>query len=331
METMDIANPSEEQVSPSSSATVRGAGMLTVDAILALIIRHLSVVFASFVLALAVFLVSVLLIPKQYTASMTVAAVPDPVQGLLSQAGGGMASAVARLKGLGGFGGEGDERLNQYIALLTSEQVARTLAAEPWVAHGAFRNEWDVQTHAWKKPGMLRQLADFLKTTAGYPAWRVPDGQRLARVLQKDVKTDQDLQTGFVTIKYSNEDGDFAVHLLQALNATTDKVVRTQSVETSKRRIRFLNDRLNNEEKADLRLGLIDTISTEEHSLAIASSDPNYSALVVVAPNKDERPSSPSLMLLAGLSLAIGGGAFYLFLLWEGNGRPLFRSKADKR
>ncbi|HVT24300.1 MAG TPA: hypothetical protein VHD95_06705 [Rhizomicrobium sp.] len=281
------------------------------------------------VLSVAIFIAAEILITKKYDATMVVAEVPDQLQGPLSQAGGGgVASAVARLKGLGGLGGESDEKLNQYLALLTSRQVATELAKEPWILQGVFNSEWDPETQSWKTGGIARMASNAVKSLIGYPAWHPPDGSRLARVLQNSLKTDQDLQTGFVTITYSNEDGDFAMRFLQALNAATDRIVRAAAIQTSTNRIRFLNQRLDKEEKADLRSGLIDTIGTEEHNLAMATSDPNYAALMIVKPYRNDRPSSPPLLIVVGFSVAAGAGALYLWILWKARGRQFFSHRS---
>lgn len=306
-----------------------GATPWSLDRILALLKANLLPASLCAVLSVSVFLAAEILITKKYDATMVVAEVPDQLQGLLSQAGGGgVASAVARLKGLGGLGGEADEKLNQYLALLTSRQVATELAKEPWILQGVFSSEWDPNAKAWKSGGIVRMAANAAKSLLGYPAWHPPDGSRLARVLQNTLKTDQDLQTGFVTIAYSNEDGDFAMRFLQALNHTTDRIVRAAAIQTSTNRIKFLNQRLDIEENADLRSGLIDTISTEEHNLAMASSDPSYAALMVVRPYWNDRPSSPPLLIVVGFSAAAGAGAFYLWYFWKTRERQFFSHRS---
>jgi hypothetical protein len=311
--------------SGTGNQTSQAATPWSLDRILALVKDNLLPAGLCAVLSVSVFLAAEILIAKKYDATMVVAEVPDQLQGLLSQAGGsGVASAVARLKGLGGLGGEADEKLNQYLVLLTSRQVATELAKEPWVLQGVFKSEWDPDAKAWKSDGVVRMAANAAKSLIGYPAWHPPDGSRLARILQNSLKTDQDLQTGFVTITNSNEDGDFAMRLLQALNCATDRIVRAAAIQTSINRIKFLNQRLDAEEKADVRSGLIDTISTEEHNLAMATSDPNYAALMIVKPYWNDRPSSPPLLIVVGFSAAAGAGAFYLWFLWKARGhQPL--------
>ena len=307
------------ETSPPRRARSFGAGLGDVLAsyLPPLLTRHIKFAGLCLLMWIPLFLLFGATFPKEYSATMVVG--PSMSQNSFDplRSATGFAKAAAKLKGLGvtGSGGDTEQRMNEYLALLTSQEVAAVLIKDPKIFRGVFHSELDDSGH-WKGPGVMGAVTGLIKGIIGYPPTHAPDASDLQRYLSKRVIYNQDIETDFVTINLKQNNRQFALYFLNRLNSAADGIVRAQAIQRSNSRIAFLEDRLNHMSEPELRSSLTDIVLNEEEARMTASVDPQYATDVIVGASTDDRPSSPSLLMLAVIATVVSAGIFALRIYW---------------
>ena len=255
----------------------------------------------------------------KYTGTLMVSPVVQ------SQQGGGLSSKLGGLSNLASLAGiniGGDAATQAFMLYqkgLYSRDIADLLAKDPQIMHAVFHKRWDAAAKQWIPPNpTLRAIAGFVQSLLGMPHhdWQPPDGSLLQEYISDNVNVEIDPDKPVVTITYNDEDPQFAVKFLHALDRTIDGKLRDLALVRSNQYIGYLSDQLTKVANADVRDALMATLTDQENTKMMASVTAPYSAQPFGPPSASRRPMTPKPFLVLGVALIIGGVAGSFAALW---------------
>ncbi len=244
----------------------------------------------------------------KYTATLMV----SPVQ---SSQGGGLSGKLGGLSNLASIAGIniGSDAATQAFMLyqkgLYSRDVADLLARDPQILHAVFSKQWDADAKQWIPPNPTkRAIVVFVQDLIGIPHrdWQPPDGALLQDYITDNVNVDIEPDKPVVTITYNDEDPQFAVTFLHALDRAVDNKLRDLALVRSNQYIGYLSDQLTKVANADVRDALMATLTDQENTKMMASVTAPYSAQPFGPPSASRKPMIPKPFLVLAAALVIG-------------------------
>ena len=267
-----------------------------------------------------------------YTAELKVTPTQSSTQSSLQ----GL-SSLASLAGVSMPKDLGATQFILYVEGTTSRSTADALAKQTAIMKGVFKSQWDEAANRFvDRPERFDNWTNRIKKLIGIPiySWTPPDGAQLQLYLQDRLRITEDRVKPIVTLSYDNEDPVFAVAFLTALNKTVDDQLRQRTLSRVNENIAYLSRQLATITLTEHRDAIIQTLSEQEKTKMMASSDTPFAAEMIGVPSASFRPTKPNPTLiivasiLAGLLLGVVASLVREALsARERNGRLASRSK----
>ncbi|MGH7174824.1 MAG: hypothetical protein ACREGR_00500 [Minisyncoccia bacterium] len=262
------------------------------------------------VLLIPLFFAFALVMIANSTPTYTATAVLGPTTTLSEPNAGGNLQGLARRFGGGMFGQGGmSDTFNEFTALLSSNRLAGELAANPTIMHEVFWQQWDAGNNRWREnTGFLGRSIDALKILVGRPTKAVPDQDDLQKYLDSSMQSTVSLETGYATVTLHFRGREESVRLLAEILKKADDIIREDRRRDVAARIAYLRNALEDLTITTEKDALIQTLSDQEQTMMIISSDKRYASTFIDGPYAPVRPTSPNPYsdVLAFLLLAVG-------------------------
>lgn len=229
-------------------------------------------------------------------------------------------SGMMRIASLAGIGlKEDSSKLDQYLASIRSQDVAKRLATDQKLMHRVFDDQWDDAKRVWQDPAKnLRAFIDFAKAILGVPItpWAPPGPAEMQRFIDKSVDSFTDIKTNITTVTVVNPDPAFASALLARLHAEADNQVRHRTIAKSGQYVEYIARRLPTVTLSEHRVALAQVLSEQEAQMMMASAVGSYAVDPLGAIAVSPRPVSPKpvAVLLATMTLGLFAGMGVAFL-----------------
>jgi len=246
----------------------------------------------------------------KYTATMVLV----PTQG---QNQGGAMSQLGSLASLAGIdlpAGQNVSPFTLYPEVMKTRIVADSLATHyPGLMHRLFPDQWDEDTKRWRDPaGVLKDMKNVVKAVLGFPPhpWTAPSGADVQELMRRRAQATPDSKKPILTLTFSDKDPVLAREFVEALHASTDEVLRQQTLYRSQKYARYIENELLSVHQADLRQVLMNSLSQQEMLVMMSNSGTAFAAEPVGRAVSSVLPTSPnptiSLLVLGVLGAGFG-------------------------
>lgn len=249
----------------------------------------------------------------QYSALIVVQPQTDQVGGALAQLAGQLGS-VSSMVGLGG--GRAQEQESNYLATLTSHQLALKFIDEYHVAPLLFPRRWDSRTQSWKPlpPGVFARFSLWMSHTIARishdQGWRPPANapttwqmlDAFHAILQ--VKKKEDAGVVLVTIRYPNP--QIAAEWANEYVALANSLIRARVVSESDAALSYLVQEAQQTSVTEVKNSTYLLIQRHLEEQIEAKSKPDYAFQVVDPAIVPGTPSSPKRKLVVLGAILVG-------------------------
>jgi uncharacterized protein involved in exopolysaccharide biosynthesis len=279
--------------------------------ILALVARRWRLVLTVELISIGLAVLCLHLVTYKYTITMEVSPVGSGNTAQRSSIG--VAVAALAASGLGPT--QDTNRIELYMAALTSIKVATAIADKPEIMHHLFEKEWDPATQSWRRSSSsLSALATTLKRLLGFPPpkpWAPPDAQSVLDLLEKQLVIDYRPNRPLLTITYRNKDPRFGVEFVEATHEAADAQLRQAVLYRSTAYIDYLLKELQSVNVVAYRDALAQVLAQEELQRIQTLADVPYAIEIFAPPTASPRPTNPKAPVvliataLAGLIISV--------------------------
>jgi uncharacterized protein involved in exopolysaccharide biosynthesis len=234
------------------------------------------------------------LLPREYSASVTLLPVkserPSELNGAVGQLGG--------LASLAGIGIGNDDDRSEAIATLRSRALASAFIEQHKLLPMIFQNKWDAASGRWRS-----------KDSDDAPT--LNDGYR--RFDRKIRSVTEDRRTGIVTVTITWRDPALAAGWANELAARVNREMRDRAIDEARRSLEYLNRELDKTQVVELRQPIYRLIENRINTVMLANVRDEYAFKIVdpaTPPDADDY-SRPLhwLFALAGAILGALAGA----------------------
>ena len=207
-------------------------------------------------------------------------------------------------------------RIELYMAALTSIRVATAISNKPEIMHRLFDKEWDTAAQSWRPPtrGPLRALASGLEKLLGFPppkAWVPPDAKSVLDLLKKQIVIDYQPNRPLVTITYRQKDPQFGVDFIEAIHEAADSQLRQAVLHRATAYVDYLLKELQSVNVVAYRDSLAQVLAQQELQRIQTQADVPYAIEIFAPPTASPRPTTPQAPVvlvaaaLAGLMISV--------------------------
>jgi hypothetical protein len=257
-----------------------------------------------------------------YTATAIVA--PQETNQNAMQSGSSALQALSSLSGLDvGKGGGMDE----FVQLLDTPSVAALMQRRDGVLQKLFPASWDPQANRWRKPeGIRAGIKSALNWLLGLPPPTDPDAFTLAGYVSKNVIVNKIRSSNLTSLEYSSRTPGFSVSFLTAVCNAADSSMREAAKRRAAWNVRFLQEKLEVVQSAELKTALINLLEQQEKALMLASSGDTYAFRFVQPPLASNSPTWPAAFRIFAVAIMAAisfGTILVLYLFWAEGARPL--------
>jgi len=281
------------------------ANTLNFRPMLALVVRRWWLVLTVELIMVGLAALFLHLVTYKYTITMEV----SPVDSGNSQRSNiGVAVAALAASGLGPAN-QDTNRIELYMAALTSIRVATAIANNQEIMHRLFDKEWDLATQSWRPPkGPLSSLAVGLEKLLGFPPkpWAPPDAKSVLELLKSKIVIDFLPNRPLVTITYQNKDPRFGVEFIEALHEAADTQLRQTVLYRSTAYISYLLKELQSVNVVAYRDALAQVLAQEELQRIQTQADVPYAIEIFAPPTASPRPTTPDAPVVLIATALIG-------------------------
>lgn len=235
----------------------------------------------------------------------------------------GTAAIPSGLSSLGSL--VGAEFLNQrnsaftlYAEALYSIPVSEALSQDQEIMRGIFFKQWNPASAGWSEPQSLRsKIVRIAKGAMNIPKlqWEPPGANDLNRFIREKVQIAEDKRKPVLRITFEFSDRQFAARLLQALNTSTDRYLRSKVLARAEQNIAYLEARLARVTIAEYRQVLAENLAQNEKSRMLASASASYAADSLGGVLVSKNPTSPNPLAVLALSALVGVVVWILTVL----------------
>lgn len=203
--------------------------------------------------------------------------------------------------------GAGAGAFDRYLALLTSTETARRLAAEDWVLPAVFPEAWDVAAERWHPPPSLgSRLARAANRALGRAGWHPPGPEALADRLRGRLAVEPVGGSDMRRIGLRHPDRSVAARLLARLHAAADGLIREAAARRADAQIAYIAERLSRAERVEHRRALELLLTEQERRRMLIQADLPFAAVPVEPPSAPPLPGWPDPWLVLCLAAASG-------------------------
>lgn len=222
---------------------------------------------------------------------------------MLASIGGGSASGLAS-RVLGSNSGANNDPYQEYLQLLPSSRLSKSLIERNHILQMLFSGDWDEGTKTWKQPSTFRAALRTVKQVLNRPVNYPPGVDDVTLFLQRHLSLTHASAgsslsllpeaTSYMSVSFTYSDPKQAEALLNSILLETDRIIREDQRHDVTARISFLRQELSRESiAADERTALISILSAQEQLLAMVQADNRYALTLVVPPYASQIPTSP--------------------------------------
>lgn len=270
---------------------------------LALVARRWRLVLTVELISIGLAVLFLHIVPYKYTITMEVSPADSGNTAQRSSIGGAFAALTGSLT-------PDTNRIELYIAALTSIRVATAISNKPELMHRLFDKEWDTATQTWRPParGPLPALVSGLKKLLGFPppkAWAPPDAKSVLDLLEKQVVIDYLPNRPLVTITYRHKDPRFGVEFIEAIHEAADAQLRQAVLYRATAYVDYLLKELQSVSVVAYRDALAQVLAQQELQRIQTQADVPYAIEIFAPPTASPRPTTPQApMVLVAAALA---------------------------
>jgi uncharacterized protein involved in exopolysaccharide biosynthesis len=306
---MTKATQSPPPGDPSGEAQPAARDTLHFRPMLALVWRRWRLLLAIELISIGLGVAFLHIVTYKYTITMQVSPVDSGNIAQRSSLGGAFAALTGNLT-------QDTNRIELYMAALTSIRVATDISNKPDVMHRLFYKDWDNATQNWKPAahGPLLALTGGLKKLLGFPPaklWSPPDSKSVLDLLEKEVVIAYRPNRPLVTITYRNKDPRFGVDFVEAVHQAADAQLRETVLYRSTAYIDYLLKELQSVSVVPYRDALAQVLAQQELQRIQTQANVPYAIEVFAPPTASPRPTNPQAPVvlvaaaLAGLMIAV--------------------------
>ncbi len=214
-----------------------------------------------------------------------------------------------------------NDRINSYISLLVSPEIANSLIKkdeymdilfnQKWRRESKNKNAWiRSDSFAWKFQRSLCLVFD-IRCLDKLSALQISDELKKRINIEPSKTLTQGVLTSIANtdtfdISLRGKNPTDLIEMLIFLHDTTNKTIQSKQRSLSNRVISNLYYRVENIENTDVRAQVISVISREEQKLAILEAGHiDYGATWLISPTTSNWPAKPNIFLYYVLSLAM--------------------------
>jgi len=189
-------------------------------------------------------------------------------------------------------------RIELYMAALTSIKVATAIADKPEIMHRLFERDWDTATQSWRptKPGPLHPVTAVIKNLLGFPpsqAWAPPDAKAVLDLLKRQIVIEYLPNRPLVTITYRHKDPRFGVEFVEAVHEAADAQLRQAVLHRSTAYIDYLLKELQSVTVVPYRDALAQVLAQQELQRIQTQADVPYAIEIFAPPTASSKPTTP--------------------------------------
>jgi hypothetical protein len=277
---------------------------------LALVVRRWWLVLTVELVTIGLAVVYLHIVNYKYTITMRV----SPVDSGNTSQRGSIGSAALTASGLGPS--PDTNRIELYIAAMTSIRVATAIAHKPEIMHRLFDREWEPSTQSWRPPenDLRHKLENRLKRLLGFPPmqpWAPPDAMSVLELLEKQIVIDYSPNRPLVTITYLNTDPRFGVEFVESIHTAADTQLRETVLLRTSAYIDYLLKELQLINVVPYRDALAQVVAQEELQRIQTQADVPYAIEIFAPPTASSQPTTPKAPVvlvataLAGLVISV--------------------------
>jgi uncharacterized protein involved in exopolysaccharide biosynthesis len=233
----------------------------------------------------------VLLVPKNYEATLTISAVTSNSENGLM---GNLSSAASQFSGLAamvGISPQADSKKSESLAVLQSEALTEQYIRANNLLPELFPKKWDASKNRWKETDVRKNPT----------LWK---GNLLFR--QKIRTLNNDTKTGLSTLTINWTDPVTAARWANDLVKMTNDYLRDKAIRESESNIAYLNDQATKTDVLGVKQAIFSILQSQISKAMLARGSEEYALKVVDPAFAPERPSSPQPVLWVGIGFAAG-------------------------
>lgn len=236
--------------------------------------------------------------PKQYTATVILAASTTNQEGGHFGALGDAASSLSGLASLAGLASPTEELKYQAIAVLESEDLTQTFLQQNNLLPILYAKDWDASRNTW-----------HMKDPSDRPPTLWQANQYFKRKI-RNVTVDN--KTGLITLTVTWRNPALAAAWANGLVKMTNDFLRAKAIARSERSIAFLNEQASKTTVLEARQAIFTVLESEIDNAMLARGTEEYAFKVLDPAFPPERPSS--LGVVTWMILAAAASSLLAFL-----------------
>jgi uncharacterized protein involved in exopolysaccharide biosynthesis len=308
-------------------------GSFDLKATLAALWRRRGFIFLVCTLFAAVSLVFAFLLPHKFVASTVL--LPADSEDLPSS----LPSSLLGLASIAGLEGVGGDAMGQEAMLtLRSREFLYSFIEQHGIRQQLFPRRWDADRKTWKEgsPGLVGKMLarvsaigapsnlDKMKAGDGGPSlWQAYE--RFRGLLN----VSQDRQTREIRVTLEWTDPQAAAQWANALVTDLNSAMRATAVEQSTKRLKFLEERLAEEDIVSIRESIAGLIEKELTRIMLATVQQDFSLRVIDPAVVPERKSKPRRLAIVFLGTVAGFLSAAVVACWRDQSSTMASSPAD--
>ena len=221
--------------------------------------------------------------------------------------------------GLGGFASLAGIQLptsssndfNIFKELIIAPEVSEMIFKNKKIIRDVFKSEWDETLKSYSRPPKSKIqifVNDVKKVLTGNKDvyYIPPNPRRLAVFINKNIKINQDKETGFLKFTSETSKPELMLSLIIEATKASDKIMRQRYIGFSTEPLAFYKEKLRTARSREHREALAELIGKEEEKLMFAAKGEHFIAEPYKNPTISLYPTAPKPALILGLSLLLG-------------------------
>jgi hypothetical protein len=241
-----------------------------------------------------------------YRASMIVA--PGNTRDSVSLSSGGAANLVSLGQSLGMVGQISTTNIpfEQFKVLISSMQLAKILQEKYQILQMIHLKSWDEANKRWIKPAMLKDsLGMRARRYFHVNDWQEPGLESLATYLGGAVQIKKLLKSPFYEISVNHSDREFAEFVLKIVHSEADQLISEQDRKKTIARRRYLEERLETAQLAEVRSILLALLVKFEQDATLTNTDAPNVLSIIEPVHVSGQPNEPAFLRMLGMPIGV--------------------------
>ena len=203
-----------------------------------------------------------------------------------------MPAGMAGLAGLAGINIGSSDNTAEVVATLSSRVFIEEFINDENLLPILFEDEWDGANERWRDEDPEE--------------W--PDVRDGVKLFTEEVRfVDENSGTGLVTLAIEWTDAELVADWVGKLTARVNDRIRNRDLRESEQRLQYLNAQLQNANLVELRMAISRLIEGEVQTMTLAQAETEYAFKTIDPPRVPIEPVAPQRILIAILSVILGG------------------------